>query len=199
MIPIRLSVKNFLSYQEDAPVLDLSGIHLACLCGPNGNGKSALLDAMTWALWGIARGRRQEDLVHFGRRDMQVELVAKNEQQQYRIIRRYLKNRTSSGVTDLQLQILSGDEYKSISGSTIAETQQSITNVFGMDYRTFANSVYLVQGKSDNFTISTPIERKEVLGKILNLTYLLQLLLLKYFDGFFMLNFKNFVSFISNI
>ena len=171
MIPIRLSVKNFLSYQEDAPVLDLSGIHLACLCGPNGNGKSALLDAMTWALWGIARGRRQEDLVHFGRRDMQVELVAKSEHQQYRIIRRYLKNRTSSGVTDLQLQILSGDEYKSISGSTIAETQQSITNVFGMDYRTFANSVYLVQGKSDNFTISTPIERKEVLGKILNLTY----------------------------
>ena len=166
-----LSVKNFLSYQEDAPVLDLSGIHLACLCGPNGNGKSALLDAMTWALWGIARGRRQEDLVHFGRRDMQVELVAKSEHQQYRIIRRYLKNRTSSGVTDLQLQILSGDEYKSISGSTIAETQQSITNVFGMDYRTFANSVYLVQGKSDNFTISTPIERKEVLGKILNLTY----------------------------
>ena len=171
MIPIRLSVKNFLSYQEDAPVLDLSGIHLACLCGPNGNGKSALLDAMTWALWGIARGRRQEDLVHFGRRDMQVELVAKSENQQYRIIRRYLKNKTSSGVTDLQLQILSGDDYKSISGSTIAETQQSITNVFGMDYRTFANSVYLVQGKSDNFTISTPIERKEVLGKILNLTY----------------------------
>ena len=171
MIPIRLSVKNFLSYQEDAPVLDLSGIHLACLCGPNGNGKSALLDAITWALWGIARGRRQEDLVHFGRRDMQVELIAKSEYQQYRIIRRYLKNRTSSGVTDLQLQILSGDEYKSISGSTIAETQQSITTVFGMDYRTFANSVYLVQGKSDNFTISTPIERKEVLGKILNLTY----------------------------
>tara|TARA_B100001750_G_C15522016_1_gene612577 strand:+ start:5516 stop:7465 length:1950 start_codon:yes stop_codon:yes gene_type:complete len=102
---------------------------------------------------------------------MQVELIAKSEYQQYRIIRRYLKNRTSSGVTDLQLQILSGDEYKSISGSTIAETQQSITTVFGMDYRTFANSVYLVQGKSDNFTISTPIERKEVLGKILNLTY----------------------------
>ena len=171
MIPIRLSVKNFLSYKEDAPVLDLSGIHLACLCGPNGNGKSALLDAMTWALWGIARGRRQEDLVHFGRRDMQVELVAKSEDQQYRIIRRYLKSRTSSGVTDLQLQILSGDEYKSISGSTIAETQQSITHVFGMDYRTFANSVYLVQGKSDNFTMSTPKERKDVLGKILNLTY----------------------------
>ena len=87
MIPIRLSVKNFLSYQENAPVLDLSGIHLACLCGPNGNGKSALLDAITWALWGIARGRRQEDLVHFGRRDMQVELIAKSEYQQYRIIR----------------------------------------------------------------------------------------------------------------
>ena len=40
------------------------GIHLACLTGHNGAGKSSLLDAMTWVLWGKARGRRVDDLVH---------------------------------------------------------------------------------------------------------------------------------------
>ena len=171
MIPISLSLKNFLSYKDNAQVLNLEGIHLACLCGANGNGKSALLDAMTWAAWGRARGQRQDELIHYGQREMQVELVAQIGNQRYRIIRKYLKNKSSSGITDLQLQLFSGNAYKSISGNTISETQQNIINLFGMDYSTFVNSVYLVQGKSDNFNISTPKERKDVLGKILNLTY----------------------------
>ena len=44
MIPVRLSVENFLCYREGVPALDFTGIHLACLCGPNGHGKSTLLD-----------------------------------------------------------------------------------------------------------------------------------------------------------
>ena len=54
MIPLRLSVRNFLCYRDDVPPLGLQGIHVACLCGANGHGKSALLDAMTWCLWGQA-------------------------------------------------------------------------------------------------------------------------------------------------
>jgi len=56
MIPYKLRLRNFISYREEQ-VLDFSGIHLACLAGDNGHGKSALLDAMTWALWGRARAR----------------------------------------------------------------------------------------------------------------------------------------------
>ena len=55
MVPLQLRLKNFLSYGEDAPVLDLEDIHVACLSGGNGQGKSALLDAITWAVWGEAR------------------------------------------------------------------------------------------------------------------------------------------------
>ena len=56
MIPLRLKLENFLSYR-DAVELDLQGVEVACLCGDNGHGKTALLDAITWALWGGARGR----------------------------------------------------------------------------------------------------------------------------------------------
>ena len=48
MIPRKLSIKNFMCYRDDVPPLDLEGIHLACLCGDNGHGKSALLDSITW-------------------------------------------------------------------------------------------------------------------------------------------------------
>ena len=53
MIPQKLRLKNFLSYQQLA--LDFSGLHVACICGANGAGKSSLLEAIAWAVWGMSR------------------------------------------------------------------------------------------------------------------------------------------------
>ena len=52
MVPIKLKLRNFMAYRETE--LDFRGIHLAVLTGENGAGKSSLLDAITWALWGKA-------------------------------------------------------------------------------------------------------------------------------------------------
>ncbi len=75
MIPVRLEIKNFLPYRSIDP-LRFEGIHLACLTGANGAGKSSLLDAITWALWGKARARHDEDLIHLGQQDMFVRFRA---------------------------------------------------------------------------------------------------------------------------
>jgi len=56
MIPVRLKIRNFMPYRDSA--LDFTGIHLAVITGDNGNGKSAIVDAMTWALWGGPRRLR---------------------------------------------------------------------------------------------------------------------------------------------
>jgi len=78
MIPLQLRVRNFMCYRDNVPPLDFSGIHLACLTGANGHGKSALLDAMTWALWGKARARRDDELIHLGQSEMEVEFTFDN-------------------------------------------------------------------------------------------------------------------------
>ena len=98
MIPLKLSVKNFMCYRDDVPSLDLEGIHVACLCGDNGHGKSALLDSITWALWGKARASTQDELVHQGQEDMAVELEFSARDQTYRVNRRYAR-RGKSGAT----------------------------------------------------------------------------------------------------
>ena len=173
MIPLRLSLKHFLCYGEGVPTLDLEGIHVACLCGQNGHGKSALLDAMTWALWGKARGRTQDGLIHYGRDEMLVDLEFLARDTRYRATRRHATGGSSRrhGASDLQLQIFAGKDFHPITGNSIRETQAKIDQITGMDYDTFINSAFLLQGRADEFTNKAPGERKEVLGKIIGLGY----------------------------
>jgi len=74
MIPLKLTLSNFLCYRDNVPPLDFTGLHVACICGSNGHGKSALLDSITWALWGKARGRVQDEMISYGADECRVEL-----------------------------------------------------------------------------------------------------------------------------
>ena len=170
MIPLRLSVRNFLCYRDDVPPLDLQGIHVACLCGANGHGKSALLDAMTWCLWGQARtgSRNHNSLIAYGETECRVELDFQAKGQLYRAIRR--RRSAGQGRTELDLFVLDdADQPRPITGNTLNETAARIRNLLGMDYDTFVNSAFLLQGRSDEFTRKTPSERKDVLSSILGL------------------------------
>ena len=55
MIPHQLQLKNFLSYGPVIQIIDFDPYHLIYLSGKNGHGKSALLEALTWLIWGSAR------------------------------------------------------------------------------------------------------------------------------------------------
>ncbi len=136
MIPIKLKVRNFMPYRDNVPALSFEGIHTACISGDNGNGKSALLDAMTWALWGRARAKSDDDLIHLGQAEMEVEFDFAVGEQTYRIIRKRSKprGRSRAGQTILELQVATGDGFQSITGDSITQTQQKIINVLHIDY-----------------------------------------------------------------
>ena len=170
MIPLKLSVKNFMCYRDDVPSLDLEGIHVACLCGDNGHGKSALLDGITWALWGRARASTQDELVHQGMEDMAVELEFSARDQRYRVSRRYSR-RGKSGSTILELQVSGGDGFQPITGNSVRDTEARIRDLLHMDYDTFVNTAFLLQGRADEFTKASPSKRKEVLAEVLDLSH----------------------------
>ena len=171
LIPLRLSLRNFLCYREDVPTLDFAGIHLACLCGPNGHGKSALLDAITWCLWGRARSKTHDELISYGADESRVELDFMVRETPYRAVRTHDRGggRRRQGVTELQLQVLSSGDPQPITENNIRETQAKIDQIVGMEYETFINSAFLLQGRADEFTNKIPSERKAVLTKILGL------------------------------
>ena len=158
MIPLKLTVRNFLCYRENVPPLDFTGLHIACLCGANGHGKSALLDSITWALWGKARGRVQDEMISYGADECRVELDFSSRDQKYRVIRSHARGgtRRRSGASDLQLMVVAYDTARPVTGDMMRETQARIDQTIGMDYDTFINSAFLVQGRADEFTNKTP-------------------------------------------
>jgi hypothetical protein len=168
MLPVRLTLRNFLAYRAPDPVI-LDGLHLACLSGPNGAGKSSLLDAITWALWGRARARSDQELISLGTDDMSVELDFEQENERYRVTRQRDRKRRQG-----QLSLFIWDEkvsggFNEISASTMRETQARINDLLRLDYDTFVHSAFLQQGKADVFTVKTPAQRKQILGDILGL------------------------------
>ena len=186
MVPNKLTIENFKSYGTLLNPLDLNGVHIVCLSGQNGHGKSSLLDAICWAIWGDEVHRPQDELVKHGENDMRVELefysdgyFQKTEGRNlYKVIRRFSRRKGSrSGATSLELYVAQTREanteldFQVLTGNTIRDTQFSIFKLVGMDYRTFINSAFLLQGRSDEFTNSTPALRQRTLGEILQLDY----------------------------
>jgi DNA repair protein SbcC/Rad50 len=165
MIPLKLTLCGFLSYREETS-LDFSGIEVACISGQNGAGKSSLLDAITWALFGKARSA-DDDLITLGKEEAQVTLEYEYERDRYRIERSKKKGATKQ----VQLNVWDTDEEKwvNFSEETNTATQNKLERILRMDYDTFINASFFLQGKADLFAQQRPSERKQTLAKILEL------------------------------
>jgi len=170
MVPVKLSLKNFLSYADENPPLDFTQFHVACLSGNNGHGKSALLDAITWALWGEARSRN-EDLMRLGAQEMSVEFEFDLEGNRYRVLRRFRRT-ARSGTHRLDFQVFDPvqNKYLPLTQPALTQTEEKIKQTLRMDYATFINSAFILQGRADEFTRKNARERKEILSEILGLS-----------------------------
>lgn len=167
MIPLKLEISNFLSYRETA-VIDFDGLHLACISGANGAGKSTIFDAMTWALFGKSRSKSDDDLVNRiaaqNGETAEIRFTFELEDVVYRVIRRNRVGKTGS----LELQIYDGDDHwKSLTEGKLRETQNAIEKLLGMNYDVFTNASFFVQGQADAFTAKKPNERKKILSQLL--------------------------------
>ena len=168
MLPTRLEMRNFLAYRAPEPI-SFEGVDLACLSGANGVGKSSILDAITWALWGRARAKRDEELIHLGQDEMQVQLDFEQAGARYRVIRRRARaGRGSRGALDL-LTWGAHSSPRVINRGGIRRTQEQINDLLRLDFETFVHSALLQQGRADAFTLKTAAERKRVLADILGL------------------------------
>ena len=164
MIPQRLTLRGFLSYR-DMVVVDLSKINVACVSGVNGAGKSTLFDAITWSLFGKAR-RSDDALINNGMDSCQVVFEFNYENEHYRVERSKYRGKG----TTLEIQVKGSEgNWKPLTEAGIRATEDRIKEVLRLDYETFVNASFFLQGKADMFAVQTPGKRKEILSSILGL------------------------------
>ncbi|OKH36387.1 ATP-binding cassette family protein [[Phormidium ambiguum] IAM M-71] len=164
MIPLQLSLTNFLSYRK--ATLDFRGLHTACICGANGAGKSSLLEAITWAIWGESRAATEDDVIHSGADEVHVIFVFEHQDAVYRVLR----SRRRGGGATLEFQVQTPTGYRALTERGMRSTQQLISEHLRLDYDTFINSAYLRQGRADEFMLRKPTERKQILADLLKLS-----------------------------
>ncbi len=164
MIPVRLHLKGFLSYNDPVDI-EFNSFDLACISGQNGAGKSSLLDAITWVLFGEAR--RRDDAIINNRADTaEVVLVFDYESNRYRITRIKPKNKTSL----LEFAVLDENEtWRVLTEPTLRATEDLVRKTLHLDYETFTNASFFLQGKADQFAQQKPSDRKRILSSILGL------------------------------
>ncbi len=175
MIPVSITLQNFLSYGSQPHTVEFGPYRLICLSGKNGHGKSALLDALTWALWGQARkttgtAKPDEGLLRLGQTDMAVSLDFIFNNQHYRVRRLFsTKYGKPSTHVDFGTYNPKDDFFSPLTEKTIKKTQDLIEQVLGLDYEGFINSSFLRQGQANEFSKKSPKDRKDIIATILGL------------------------------
>ena len=112
MRPIKLTVEGFISFRN-RQTLDFSQLDLFAITGKTGAGKTSLLDAITYALYGkVSRKFEAPELVSKGADRLKVELQFSVQQNVYKIVRSW-RYRPSSPKVEILLDRLENGDRKS--------------------------------------------------------------------------------------
>jgi DNA repair protein SbcC/Rad50 len=161
MRPIRLEMEGFTAFREKCEI-DFSAFDLFAITGQTGAGKTSILDAITYALYGKTSrlNKAGKDLITQGAKAMSVVLHFRTGADEYKV-RRDIRG---SSVT-VRLEQLREGEWVGISPS---EINGRILQIVGLDFDGFTKAVILPQGQFDLFLRGKPDERRKVLNELLD-------------------------------
>jgi exonuclease SbcC len=168
MRPLTLSFSGLRSYPGEASI-DFTGRDLVGVIGDTGAGKSTVLEAITYALYGQSSwSARTEPLICEAAEAMTVELAFLHEGERWRVQRRQYRNtRPSSHL----LENLDTGEQVDNARPVLARVEQ----LTGLPYKAFQSVVLLQQGRFDRLLNATDADRGELLGKLFGSDALIRL------------------------
>ena len=155
MILKHLNLYNFGSYKDCE--LDLSGLNLCSIIGGNGSGKSTIIEAVLWAIYGTAKLGNKE-LLHSGVEEMEVDLTFEMDGKTYQIERSYNDSMRVTVMVD-GVSIASGN----------AAIALALNKAMGASKEMLMESIVVSQGQLSSFVNSTPAQRRDLIITMLGL------------------------------
>jgi exonuclease SbcC len=171
MRPIRLELSGFGAFREPTTV-DFEGVDFFALVGPTGSGKSTLIDAVCFALYGSVP--RYDDrrvvapIITMGAHESKVSLTFDVEGERYvatRVVRR-----TKTGATTPEARLERVRDAESLAGSA-RDVEAAVEDLLGLPFEHFTKCVVLPQGEFARFLHDKPRDRQELLVELLNLGF----------------------------
>jgi DNA repair protein SbcC/Rad50 len=163
MRPISLELEGFTCFKQRQRI-SFDGLELFAIWGPTGAGKTSLLDAIVFALYGsIPRldEKRNRDIISLTRDKAVVLFEFSAGAKRYRVLRTVRRK----GGTEATLE--DGD------GNPIADGVRGVgaelLKCLGLSYDAFVQAVMLPQGEFARFLKSEPRERRGILRDLLRL------------------------------
>lgn len=164
MIIEQIYLQNFLSH-EDSTVF-FTGADLWLVCGENGAGKSALLDAVEFALYGEHRGGNQNHqlLIKQGRERAKVQVVLLLGQTRYRITRQLYLKKASTWTIEQQTNTGWSIEPLDSIRATRAWIEEKLP-----PHRLFRSAIFLRQNQAAHFLVGSASDRMSKFKELLEL------------------------------
>jgi exonuclease SbcC len=163
MRPLELRLRNFRSYRGET-TFDLRGRSLIGVVGPIGSGKSSLLDAVAFALYGKtpASGAATKALIHQRSADAAVALRFEVEG----VVWETVRSLRVKGAGQHALYRYAADDGDLEPVERITQESavtEKVVELLGLEYDAFGRSVLLAQGRFAEFLQAPPAERDKVL------------------------------------
>ena len=166
--PVLLILKNFMSIGY-AEIRFING-EPVLICGPNGLGKTNVIEAILFAFTGqISKRLNISSLLRRGADEGEVRLLLAGHQETDELsIERTLK-RSAKGVTHkLNVYVDYQGEKVEWAQGTIKDVQEALNASLGLSFESLRATNFMFQQDSDPFVTTEPLRRKKVLGEILN-------------------------------
>jgi len=167
MRPIRLTMKGFGTFRELTEI-DFSDLELVALVGNTGSGKSTVIDAMTFALYGrVARledARLVAPVINSLAPEAQVSLDFEVDAKRYTAVR--ITRRTPKGATTKEARLEQGEQ---VLADRAGDMGPIVEQLLGLDFDRFTKIVVLPQGKFATFLHESGSDRQKLLRELLDL------------------------------
>ena len=173
MRPERLELEGFTAFRQRT-VVDFSDSELFALSGPTGSGKSSLIDAIVFVLYGavprLADRRRVGPVISQGMVQARLGLEFRVGPERYRAVR-VVRATTGANATTKEARLerrLADGSYELLAGDADGVTRE-VQQLLGLTYEHFTTAVVLPQGEFARFLHHRPADRQALLKELLDL------------------------------